>query len=113
MRPARGLEAKDEAERVVDRADLTGIQSPSGPTESLRIYHGRLFGQYAGLGAVEFDDGPEAGGAGARGRRCHQDGTEAEQLIGLDDDGVASAALLATARRVGGGQAEDLAADHG
>src|SRR5437870_5796668 len=109
---ALGSEPEDEHERFVDGADLMRVESSGGPTESLWIDHGRLLDENARLLTHEGDRGPEARRAGTRRRRRDEDGAEVEELVGLNDDRVARAALLVVARASRRRETENVAADH-
>ena len=104
-------ESEDEQQGLVERAELTRVEAPGGATEALWIDDRRLLDENTRLLAIDRDRQPKARRAGARRRRRDEDRAEVEELIRLDDDGVASPALFVAARASRRGQAEDLAAD--
>lgn len=105
-------DAEYEHECFVDGAELVRVKAPGGTAEPLRINDRRLLDEDAGLLAPEADRRTKARrpGSGRGGR--DEDGAEIEELVGLDDHGVTSPALLVPARATRRREAEDLAADH-
>ena len=81
-----GLEAEDEHQSLVDRAELVRIEAPGGPTESLGVEDRSLLDEDARLLTLKADLRPEARRPGAcRGRR-DENGAEVEEFVRLDDD---------------------------
>ena len=105
-------EAEDEREGNVDGAQLAGVEAPGGSPEALGIDDGRLLDEHACVLVFETDRWAKARRSCARRGRGDECRAEVEELLGLNNDGVARPALLSTVRAAGGGQAEDLAADH-
>jgi hypothetical protein len=108
----KSLEAEDEHERLVDGAELARVEPPGGAAESLGIDDRRLLDEDARLLTLQRDCRAEARGPSTSrgGRNEHR--AHIEELVGLDDDGIASSALLSPARASRRRQAEDLAASH-
>jgi hypothetical protein len=105
-------ETEEEHERLVDGAKFGCVEASSGPAESLWVDDRCLFDKDACLLVLEGDRWAEAGRPGAcRGGR-NEDGAEVEELVGLDDNGVAGAALFVPAHVASSRQVEQLAADH-
>jgi hypothetical protein len=102
-------EAKDQRERVVDCAQLTGLEAPGRSAEPLGVDHGGLLDKDPRLLPPEADRRSKASRPGARGSRRDKRRAEVEELVGLYNNGVAGAALLAPACTAGGRQSEDLA----
>jgi hypothetical protein len=105
-------ESEDQHERLVDRAELTCIEAPGGPTESLWVDDRRLLDQDACLLALERDRRAEARRPSARRGGRDEDGAEVEELVSLDDNRVTSSALFVAAAAARCRQVKELAADH-
>jgi len=105
-------ETEDEYESLVDGTKLACLQAAGGEAEALRIDDRRLLDEDARLLSFESDGRAEARRPGAGRSGCNQNGAEVEELVGLDDDGIASPALLVPAPTARRRQAEDLTADH-
>ena len=104
-------EAEDEHERLVDGAEFGCVEASGGPAESLWVDDRCLFDEDACLLALEGDGWAEAGRPGAcRGGR-NEHGAEVEELVGLDDHGVAGAVLFVPAHVASSRQVEQFAAD--
>jgi hypothetical protein len=97
----RASEAEYERECVVDGAQLTGVEVPGRSPEALRVDDGRLLDQHSRSLAFEADRRAKARGPGTGRRRCDERRAEVQELVGLDDDCVPRAALLAPARSPG------------
>jgi hypothetical protein len=106
------LEAEDEHERLVNGAELARVEPPGGVAESLGIDDRRLLNEDARLLTLQRDRRAEARRPGTRRRGRNEQRAEIEELVGLNDDGIPSSALLAPARASRRRQAEDLAANH-
>jgi len=107
-----GLEPEDQRQRFVDGLQLCCVEAPGGPPEALRVDDRGLLDQDLRLSVVEQNLWAEGRRTSARRRRGDQGRAERHQLIGLDHDGVTRAALLTSSGAPGGGEPEDLAANH-
>ncbi len=105
-------EAEDERERLVDGAELIYFKASGGAAESLWVDDGRLLDEDACRLPLKRDCRAEARRPGARRGRRDEDGAEVEELVGLDDNRVASPALFVPARAARRRQVEELAPDH-
>jgi hypothetical protein len=92
--------------------ELARVEAPGGATKALRINDGRLLDENTRFLTLEGDRGPKTRRAGARRRRRDKDSAEVEELLGLDNDRVASPALLVAPRASRRRETEDLAANH-
>jgi hypothetical protein len=108
----KSLEAEDEHERLVNGAELARVEPPRGAAESLGIDDRCLLDEDARLLTIQRDRRTEARRPGTRRRGRNEQRAEIEKLVGLNDDGIPSSALLAPARASRRRQAEDLAANH-
>lgn len=106
------LKAENEHERLIDCAQFVRLESASVSTEPRWIDDGGLFGEHARLLTGERDRWPEARGAGARRGWGDEQRAQAEEFVGLHDDGVAGASLLMSACALRRREPEDLASDH-
>jgi hypothetical protein len=106
------LETEDEHQGRVDGAKLVRVEAPGGATEALRIDDGRLLDKDPRFLPREGDCGPKARWAGIRRRGRDEDGAQVEELIGLDDDRIASPPLLVATSASRRWQPEDFPADH-
>lgn len=57
---AGASQAEDQRERLVDGAQLAGVEAPRGSTEALRVDHGRLLDENVGLVPFQDNDWAEA-----------------------------------------------------
>jgi hypothetical protein len=105
-------EPEDEHQSFVDGADLARVEAPGGATKALRIDDCRLLDEDACFLTLEGDCRTEARRAGTRRRGRDEDRAEVEELVGLDNDRVASPALLVAERASRRRETEDLAANH-
>jgi hypothetical protein len=111
-RTVRGSDPEHEAERIVDGADLCGIEAPCRRSETLRVNNGGLLGEHARLPSTDLHSRTKARRTRARRCRRHENGAQPEELIRLHYHRIARPALLMAASTPGRGQPEDLAADH-
>jgi hypothetical protein len=105
-------EPRGEHQGIVHGPELVRVEAPCGATKTLRIDHGRLLDEDTRFPTLDGDCGPKARWAGARRYRRDEDGAQVEELISLDDDRIASPALLVAANASRRRQTEDLAPDH-
>jgi hypothetical protein len=110
--PVRDSDPEHETERVVNGANLRGIESPRRGPEALRINDGRLLGEHTSLPSAEIHGRTKTRRTRARRGRRNKNGAQAQKLVSLHDDRIARAALLTTASASQGRQPEDLATDH-
>jgi hypothetical protein len=101
--------AKDQRERVVDCAQLAGLEAPGRSAEPLGVDHGCLLDKDPRLLPAEADRRSKASRPGTRRSRRNKRRAEVEELVGLYNNGVAGAALLACACTTRGRQSQDLA----
>lgn len=105
-------ETKDQRERFVYGSQLTGVEATGGTPEALWIDHGGLLNEDASLDPVKLDGRTKRGWPNAgRGRR-NKSGAHRHELIGLNDDGVASAFLLSSPGASRRRKPKDLAPNH-
>jgi hypothetical protein len=98
-REGRSAKGEDQFEGLVHVPHLARTQSTRMLVEALQVEGAKLLHHHPGALFRNLDLGPKA-------RRQHtarcgrdEDGREPEQLVGLDDDGVAGTALLMPAAR--------------
>ena len=102
------LEAEDEHEGFIKGAQFGRVEASGRSTEALGVDDGGLLDKHTRLLPIERNGRADAGRPGAcRGGR-DEDGAEVEELVGLDDHGVAGAALFVPAGCARGRQPEDL-----
>jgi hypothetical protein len=106
------VEREHEGQRVIDRGHLSSRKVPCRAPEALKINDRRLLDQHARERSVEIHLGTEGRGSGTCRGRCDEDGTQAEELVSLDDDGKSCAALFMTAHGARRRQPEHIPADH-
>jgi hypothetical protein len=107
-----GSEAEDEHQGMVDRAQRARIEPPGRAAQALRIDDRRLFDEDTCFAALERDRRPETRRSGMGRRRSDEHSAELEELVRLNNDRVASTALLVSPHAARSGQTEDLASDH-
>jgi hypothetical protein len=93
----RSNEVKDEFERLIDRSHLVPREMPSLVAECLHVDGPDHFAHHARRFLAKRDLGMEARRWGRGRRRADHDRRERKQIVGLDYDGVAPAALDVTA----------------
>ena len=112
LRAERFSETEDERQGVVDSTQLGGLEASRRAAEALGVDDGGLLHQDVRLGGVEGNRRPIAGWTGAvRGRR-EKHRAQPEQLVGLNGNRVAGAALLGAASIARRRQTKDLTANH-
>lgn len=105
-------EAEDQAERIIHGAQLARLESSCRSSKAFRIDNRRVLDEDACFLPVDDDGRAKARRSRARRGGSDQRRTESEKLVGLNDDGETSAALLVPARAASWRKVEDLPADH-
>jgi hypothetical protein len=109
----RTLEAEDDGERRVQVAELTRAQPAGRPAQAFRTDGGRLLDEHARRCSCQFDRRPPRPRWGrCRGWR-YEHRRQGEKLLGLNDDCISGAPLLAATRASRNPQAEHFASHHG
>jgi hypothetical protein len=106
------LETQDERERFIDSAQLIWIEASRRASQALGIHDSALLDKDARVSAFEGDCRPKARRLRTRRGRRNEHGAQRQELVGLNDDRVARASLLPTARPSRRRQAKYLAAHH-
>ena len=112
-KPARGcLQGEEEPKGVIDSPQLCRIEPAGRVAQSLGIDDGGLLDEHARLGSQQVDRWTKCRrSCTGRGRR-YEDGAQAQQIVGLNDDRIAPSSSLSASGLSWCREPEDLPADH-